>query len=428
MFTVQNHPSHNYDKYYGTGALISLAGVVALVIWIWQGEMSEAALGVGVLEPKGGSVLIQHSTGGEIAEVLVYEGDMVNVGDILMRLSDHQVKAEINRIENRLLKMESALYRLELEAGSQDWAVVAPFDAPKYRDAIWLQKRLYDTRQLTYQVQGEILHSKILEYKREISGLKQQLDASKRQRDIVRGRLKGLRSLVLKGMISRTEELNLLATEAELDGEVGSFSSSIFRVRQRIKEAQLRIQMLDRTRQADLSEEITDQQIVVADLKDRLTAERIKLDATELTAQASGLITELKYKNPGEVVRPGDTVMKLVPKGQQFVVRGQISPDDIDLLKTGQKVDVHLSAWSKRRNLPIPGILEHVSADRIKTDGEKGFYEVRIALNQKSLERLSASLYPGMQADLTLLGEARPIWRYLLDPMLGSIDRSLREH
>lgn len=64
------------------------------------------------------TVTLAYTTGGEIAEVLVEEGDLVKVGDVLARLGDREpLEANIVNAETELLNAQQALDKLEEQAG-----------------------------------------------------------------------------------------------------------------------------------------------------------------------------------------------------------------------------------------------------------------------------------------------------------------------
>jgi hypothetical protein len=81
-----------------------------------------------------------------------------------------------------------------------------------------------------------------------------------------------------------------------------------------------------------------------------------------------------------------------------------------------------------RESQPISGVLDSVSADRL-IDQRTGtpFYLVRVLLDKASLATQRTELVAGMGADVFIQTGRRSPLQYLLDPIIRTLDRGLRE-
>ncbi len=83
-----------------------------------------------------------------------------------------------------------------------------------------------------------------------------------------------------------------------------------------------------------------------------------------------------------------------------------------------------------QRTLPtLTGSIIHVSADRL-TDDRTGqsFFKVRLRPDPESLELIvERRLVAGMPAEVSIATGQRTAGRYLLDPLLDAMNRSMRE-
>jgi len=187
------------------------------------------------------------------------------------------------------------------------------------------------------------------------------------------------------------------------------------------------LEMQGRDRIEALSVEMSEQQLVVEELFDQIKLTEIRRKESVLYAKESGLVTDLAVTGRGEVIAPGQAIMRLVPEGDDLIIKGRIKPDDIELMLPGSSVDVRFSAYSLRGQIPIRGTLKLVSADLVQVSDGSGYYEIEVVMENESLVESQLKLYPGMQAQLTIKGDEQPVWRYLFGPLVDSFGRAMRE-
>ena len=118
--------------------------------------------------------------------------------------------------------------------------------------------------------------------------------------------------------------------------------------------------------------------------------------------------------------------MDIVPVGGRLIVEARVDPNDIDVIKTGLKAQVRLTAFNQRQIQPIEGRVITVSADHIK-DERTGidYFLARVELTEEIDEGIE--LYPGMQAEVMIVTGARTTLDYLARPITQSLNRAFRE-
>jgi len=409
------------------GCVALIVGVVGIAGWIYKAEISQAALASGLLEPSQGSLMVQHPRGGVVSQVWVKAGAKVSKGDKLVSFVSDEMEVELSRLENRLIQARAKQHRLMVEFEGLEWSTPLDLKHSKGITALAVQRQIYNARQNAYDVQKDILQSKLIELDEEREGLARELESFGKQRNIVSERVRALEELTRKKMISQTDQLNLIGKEADLVGRIGSMRADLARTDQRKAEAKLRLEMLARDRIESLSQELSEQQLAVEELFDLIKITQVRLRETELYAEHDGLVTELTVGGRGEVVAAGQAIMRLVPDEDELIVVGRIKPDDIDLVRPGSHVDIVFSAYSLRGQVPVKGTLRVVSADLVQTDDGLGYYEVEIDMEPDAVKASGLALYPGMRTELSIKGETLPVWRYLFAPVLNSLGRAFHE-
>ncbi len=79
-------------------------------------------IATGIFVTTGQNKTIQHLEGGVIRDIVVREGDIVQPGQLLVQLDDVSARAELRRLQLRLVRAETIEARLSAEAaGLAQW-------------------------------------------------------------------------------------------------------------------------------------------------------------------------------------------------------------------------------------------------------------------------------------------------------------------
>jgi multidrug efflux pump subunit AcrA (membrane-fusion protein) len=106
-----------------------------------------------------------------------------------------------------------------------------------------------------------------------------------------------------------------------------------------------------------------------------------------------------------------------------------VRPEDISYVSVGAEADVRLTAFRQRITPVVTGSVIYVSADRIEDRNERtAYYVVHVRVTPAALARAGdLKLQAGMPAELYIKTAARTALMYVLDPVAGFLQRSLRE-
>lgn len=418
-----------------TGLIISVLFFGVLGGWAGFAPLDSAAVAPGVVVVENNRQAVQHRDGGIVAELPVREGDRVEAGQLLLRLDDTELAAQASILSKQTDALKILEARLVAERDGLG-AIVFPADitarlgkGEEIDQLVHGQERVFATRTSSRGNQVDILQQRIVQLGAQIKGFEAQAAANARQLALIRDELKGTRSLYEKGLTPKTRVLALERAAASLDGERGENEANAARARQAIGEARLQIDQIERERQTEVAEQLRQTQEQLFDLTPRLEAVRAQLGRTEIRAPASGSVVGLTAFTVGGVIRPGETVMEIVPSDTPLVVRAQLRPDQIDDVHRGMVAEVRLTAYPYRTTPILNGNVAQISADRF-TDERTGvaYYDMRIEVPTTELHRLpDAGLTPGMPAEVMVPLRERTALDYLVEPLLRSIEGTARE-
>ena len=214
-----------------------------------------------------------------------------------------------------------------------------------------------------------------------------------------------------------------------LNGADAALRTQLAQVENQIHEIEL-----TQSRQQRLFDEATAAELAAVEAQVSLVIPQF-LAATErrsridILAPTSGRVVNFEVASTGEVIRPGERILDIVPEDEGLIVEARISPSDIDKLQIGQPTRIRLSAFADA-NLPEAlGEVMTISADALEDDrtGE-AYYLARVRLNaEQPADVASRELLPGMPADLFVQTGERTAFSYLTQPISERLAKTFIE-
>lgn len=379
---------------------------------------------------------IQHLEGGIVKDILVKEGQDVKAGDVLIRLDNTTAQARSDLIRGQYLAAKATEARLLAERDGEA-AVVFPDElvtieatdkqAQENMDA---QRRLFKTRKEALEGQIDVLNQKIAQSGSEVAGLREQANAASTQIKFLDEEISTVQGLLAKGNALKPRLLALERQRADLLGQRGQAQAMISRANQTVSEAKINIINLKTDFQNKVVAELKETQVQLSSLTEQGKSSTDVARRVEIRSPIDGSVTGLRANTIGGVVKPGDTLMTVIPKNDQLIVEARVSPQDIDVVHAGLTAQVRLTAYKSRYMRPAKGEVITVSADRFddQRTGE-GYYVARIAIPQSELDDLgdNIKLTPGMPAEALIVTGRRTMLSYLVRPIRESFGRAFRE-
>jgi len=302
-------------------------------------------------------------------------------------------------------------------------------DDPDAVDAMKGQQALFETHQAQIQSEETLSGQRIAQYEEEINGISAQITSEDHQIALIEEELKDVRGLFAKGLALKPRLLELERKAADLYGQRGAHVAETSRAKQSIAEMQERLVAQRADRADKTGTALRDVQTKLAEATKEIAAASDASRRLEVVAPVSGKIVSVYHETPGGVVKPGETIMELLPDQDQLVIEAQLKPNDIPHVVPNALARVRLTAYSQRRTSSLEGRVEMVSPDRVvDTKGEKGHYLARIAVTMsKEAKQEGLELTPGMPAEVFIETGKQTMFDYLLGPLFGGIERGFRE-
>lgn len=399
--------------------------------WAAFTPLDSGAIGTGSIVVAGNKQAVQHNEGGVVSALNVSEGDTVKKGDVLLVLDSDSLVASERGITSEYLSLLAERERLQAEqsgAGSFDAPVELATMTGQNRQlamqAMETQRRLFAARRGTMSSQKGVLGQRSRQNDERIEGLQRQLQSNRDQQRLINEELRALRELESRGFASKSRVREVERTAAALSGSEGQIEAEIAAARESIGENSMQSVTLGREIIEEASSRLREVSDRLDQLRPQMRAIRSQLARATVRAPESGKVVELNAFTVGGVIRPGETIMQVVPDNRELLVDVQISPRDADDVTVGQAAQVRFPSLQERTLPILNGVVTSMSADNL-TDERTGasYFKVEVRVPEDEMAVLSTvrsnknPLRPGLPAEIIVPLRKRTVLQYLTEPL-----------
>jgi adhesin transport system membrane fusion protein len=386
----------SYNQPQGESAFMLRMGVWGSIMvvglfltWAYYAEIDQITRAQGQIIPSSRTQIIQAPDGGVIEKLLVREGAEVDRGELLVRFDQTKAEASYREAEFKVAGLSATVARLRSEVfGGEPIFKPETLQFPEFR-----------------QNQTDLLRKRRESLESEIRAIERMKVLAQRELDMTKPLLK-------TGDVSMAEVLRLERLVAEQEGQVTNRTNKY---------------------QQDSQSELNKLEEELAGAKESLIQRKNLLDNTELRAPVNGTVKNVRVTTRGGVLRPGDELMQIVPVDDALIVEAKVKPSDVAFLKPDQDVVIKIDAYDYTIYGSLEGKLTYISADTLNEDikqGEQAYYRVQVKTESPRFNRRpneNLQLQPGMTATIEIKTGGNTVLKYLLKPVIKTLNESLGE-
>jgi len=411
--------------------LLLFAGVGG---WASTAHLSGAIIASGTIVIQGKPKTIQHLDGGIVSELHVSNGDLVNKGQLLVRLDSVSLEANRKIYSTRLLDSLATRVRLIAERDhlpdfSLDETILNQLNIKPDDAILESQKKLFNARSASRQGQVDQLHEKKEQFKHQTSGTIALKQSKLRQYELLKREFEGADKLLKKGFAPITKTLALERQLEDILGQIAEYDSDLARIKNSISETNIQILQIEREFRREVLSELQTTQTAISDTTQQIYATLQQLKRVDILAPVTGIIHELNIFTVGGVIGPGAAILQIIPQDDNLVIEANVEPQFIDELSIGQKATTRFSAFNQRSTPEIESYIKTISPNSIVHE-QTGipFYRIMLMVSDNEISKLKGiKLIPGMPAETFIKTGDRTPLNYLLKPLLDQIRRAFRE-
>ncbi|CAE6909943.1 Membrane fusion protein (MFP) family protein [Pseudomonas marincola] len=404
------------------------ACLVAAVVWAKFAILEEVTTGQGKAIPSSKIQVIQNLEGGIVSEIFVREGQVVEKGDVLLRLDDTRFLSNKGESDADRLALIARIERLTAEAEGRPLKMPEEI-ASKAPQLALDEEGLYRSRQDRLQSEQRTLGEQLRQKQQELAEYRSKAQQYSSGLGLVQQELNMSQPLVKSGAISQVEILRLRRTAVEMRGSLDATKLAIPRAESAINEIKSKVDESELAFRSDAFKELNDARTELKKLSASTEAIDDRVSRTTVVSPVRGIVKQLKVNTIGGVVQPGNDMIEIVPLDDNLLIEAKVRPQDVAFLHPGQKAMVKFSAYDYTIYGGLKANLELISADTITDDEGNSFYLIQVRTEKSHLggDDHPLTIIPGMIATVDIVTGEKSVLDYLLKPVLKARTEALRE-
>jgi adhesin transport system membrane fusion protein len=400
-------------------------------------NVQEVANAPGQIAPHDQVQAVQHLEGGIVSEILVREGALVEAGQPLVRLEPAAMTSDRNQLESRRGALQLLGIRLDAESREEvpDFGALAT----SFPNLAAEQLDLYTKAIGQRRKERATLSARIAQRRSELAIARDDLETAQLQHEVQLEQFGIQKELVAKGLVSRKMFLEAKSQLQRAKGEASHLQGKLVTLNEAVSEAEGALAEADANALRKIAEEKTKAANELAEVEQSLIKSSDRVTRLVVRAPSNGTVHDLAPRSPGEVIKPGDVIARIVPSGQYLVAEVRINPRDGGHVAPDARANIRFSAFDSALYGNVGGVVEHVSASTFnappgqpalpgQTAGEP-YYRAIIRLDRSTVGvgALSRQIVPGMVVQAQIITGSKSIIRYMLKPVFNSMDVAFTE-
>jgi HlyD family secretion protein/adhesin transport system membrane fusion protein len=418
--------------------LLTISGfVIAAVVWAGVTQVREVTIAQGQIIPRGQIQAVQHLEGGIVAEIYVNEGMSVTAQQPLVRLRPESAVSDRSQFEARRASLKLQLIRLEAQSRGE----VPDFGnlARQFPDLAAEQVKLYVSAVAQRQQEHASLLARVAQKRGEIAMLTSDLQTARAQVQLQLELLSIQEDLQKAAVGARKNLLEAKVLVQRAEGDAQNLQSKLATAKGALAEAESSLAETDAKALQKLGEERVKASSDLAETEQQLVKLADRFDRLLVRAPSDGIVLEIVPKSPGEVVRPGDLVARIVPTDRELVAEVRIDPKDSGHIRPEADAEIRLATYDSAIFGPVHGKVEYLSATTFSppagqpiSQGQNAaepYYRATIRLLQDHVGSgaMTYPIKPGMVLQAHIKTGSKSIIRYLFKPVFNSLDVAFTE-
>ncbi len=400
--------------------------VLALIVWASLAEVDEVTKGDAKVVPSRQLQVIQSLDGGVVTEILVREGQLVEAGQMLLKIDETRATSGVRESAAQTFSLKVKLARLKALGEGISFTPPAATN-PEEQRVVDEEQQLYDAKRSELSALISISQQQLAQRQQELNEMRSRRESAARNLDLSQQELSKTRPLLATGAVSEVEILRLERDVSKARGDMEQAGAQSSRVMASINEATRKIQETEISFRNEARKDLSETLSRLNSLNEGAVALVDKVEKAQVKSPVRGRVQRLLANTVGGVVQPGRDLVEIVPLDDALVLEARVQPKDIAFIHPGQAATVKFTAYDFSIYGGLEGEVENISPDTVTDErGVNTFYVVRVKTRLPNFGD-KMPIIPGMTAEVDILTGKKTVMSYLLKPVLKGKAYALRE-
>ncbi len=418
----------------GRISLIFISAIILFVsaIWAYFSNLSVVTHGAGVVIPTSGIREVENLEGGIVTDIFVHAGDKVDKGDSLVRLTNPPILSSLQQARVRRSVYQLKLKRLTAELNDTP-LVFTDEEKQKFPVAVAREQQIYEVRKkrlsslnLSYKYQLEQTLAQETGINQNILGLEEQLKLLNEEGKIIFPRVE-------QGILPVIQSVNLQKEISEISNQLNIQRAKLPEIHSAISTAEQKIIEVEQSWYKDTAEKLAATQNEIEQINERILSAQDAVDRGDMVAKVNSIVKTLNVNSIGDVVKPGETVIELVPLDEKLLIEARLDPKDRGQLIVGAATRVSIAAYDPSIYGSLKGKVVGISPDSVqdKHNPNKKYFTVLVSTESDFLvDKVTGAelkITPGMPATVDIETGQLSVWTRALRPIRKMLRQAAKE-
>ena len=359
---------------------------VGFMIWAILAPLDVGVPATGVVKVSGYRKELQHPTGGVVQEILIKEGDLVQEGDILIRINPLKANADFITADLQYINALVTEARLMAEKNGQGmikWSpeIMARVKETSVKEAMALQQKLFETRR---------------------SDFLKNINSRQASLVTIREEAKNNEELAKEGYVSRAQANQAMRQKIDQESALEQVKGAYY------KEVDTMLTEVQKSRDA---------------YKGNLESMIFTRDLAAIRAPVTGTVVGLKVNTIGGTISAGQVLGEIVPRDAALIIDAQIPVIGIEQIQAGMSANLRFTSLNTHLTPVIKGQVIRINPDKQSADPSSGkdqdYYLGQISASKEELAKLGQgiNIQPGMPVTVVFKTKEQNFISYLFKPL-----------
>ena len=400
--------------------------VVVLLAWASFAHVQEVTRGDGKVIPSKQLQIVQSLDGGVVSEILVREGQVVEAGQLLLKIDETRATSGVRESAAQGFALRARQARLRALAEGSAFVAPSMRNEAEERRILEEERRLYDAKLSELRNLLGINQQQLAQRQQELGEMRARKSSADRSLELNQQELNKTRPLLASGAVSEVDILRLDREVSRSRGDSEQAGAQIARVQASILEAQRKIQETELAFRNEARKDLAEVMGKLNALNEGAVALTDRVTKSQVKSPVRGRVQRLFANTVGGVVQPGKDIVEIVPLDDNLVLEAKVAPKDIAFIRPDQAATVKFTAYDFSIYGGLEAKVENISPDTIVDERGNAFYLVRVRTTQPNFNA-KMPIIPGMTAEVDILTGNKTVMSYLLKPVLKGKAYALSE-
>ncbi len=325
-----------------------------------------------IIRPSGELRLAQVARDGVIQSIEVEDNQFVQAGDIITHMDDSQLQSQKRQLQGDIQQGLRQLKQIDTQLEALESRIVSETNR--------LQRNLASARAALRRAERNYRDLQVTTTA-EMSEAEAALDLARdefiRYQELANtGAISQLQISEKKAAL-RTAEARLKRVKAVLNPTDADIEIARERVAQVQAEGEINLANINQEKSSLIERKVEIQNQINSN-RQELDQVEIELEKSAVRAPESGIIQELRLRNPQQVLEAGETIARITPSDSPLNVKAFVDSRDINQVQVGQEVKIRISACPYTDYGTLDGTVSTISSDVTQlagNDNNTGIFE-----------------------------------------------------